>query len=265
MPGGTRPIRSSTIRPRSRDAHRSRPAGRSARVDAPVQSGYDVIRGADEIVTGLWTIGTGDANTRSFTQAALDRGTGNQAETDRIIMRTDLAMGVLSLGGALRSAAQGGKLAAAEAKAAVQVRNGQVTASLANGSKDLIEEASGKALRAIKPAVDPVSRARFSGEPFAFGTGPRDVRVTALLDEASRASAITLSDLVDEVRYVQGSSYFDVENGKRVLAIGSDAFGKTMAGQLIEGAHEIGHAQLFDKLVRVKGFAAAEQEYYSGG
>lgn len=104
---------------------------------------------------------------------------------------------------------------------------------------------------------------RFRGEPFAFGTGTRDARVAALMDEASRASGVNLADLVDELRYVQGSSYFDVVGGKRVLAIGSDAFGKTRLGQLIEGAHEIGHAQTFDKLVRAKGFAAAEQEYFS--
>jgi hypothetical protein len=109
----------------------------------------------------------------------------------------------------------------------------------------------------------PNRAARFRGEPFAFGTGTRDARVAVLMDEASRASGVNLADLVYELRYVQGSSYFDVVGGKRVLAIGSDAFDKTRVGQLIEGAHEIGHAQTFDKLVRAKGFAAAEQEYFS--
>ncbi len=118
-----------------------------------VPGGYDVIHGADEIVTGLWTIGTGDANTRSFTQAALDRETGDQSETDRIVMRTDLAMGVLSIGGVLRSAAQGGKLAATEARATLQAGAGQVTDDIAVASRSLIENSSGRTLRAAEPII----------------------------------------------------------------------------------------------------------------
>jgi hypothetical protein len=83
-----------------------------------------------------------------------------------------------------------------------------------------------------------------------------------LLDDASRASGVQLSDLVDEVRYVQGSSYFEVIRSQRVMVIGSDAFGKTRAGQLIEGAHEIGHAQVFDRLVRKMGFTTAVIDYF---
>jgi hypothetical protein len=122
---------------------------------------------------------------------------------------------------------------------------------------------SKEVVQALKTAPSASSGARFRGEPFAFGSGSRDARVGALLDEASRASGVNLADLVDEIRYVQGSSYFDVVNGRRILAIGSDAFGKTEAGQLIEAAHEIGHAQIFDKLVQANGAAAAEQEYFS--
>jgi hypothetical protein len=122
------------------------------------------------------------------------------------------------------------------------------------------QTASGEALGA---ALGPSSNAaRFRGKPFAFGSGTREARVVALLGEASRASGVRLSNLVDEIRYVQGSSYFDVVGNTRVLAIGSDAFGKTRAGQLIEGAHEIAHAQVFERLVSQQGFGNAVNDYF---
>jgi len=98
----------------------------------------------------------------------------------------------------------------------------------------------------------------------AFGTGARDARVTALLDEAAAASGVDLSKLVDEILYVQGASSFEVIGGRRVLAIGSNAFGRTRAGQLVEAAHEIAHAQYFDRyFARRLGFTEAVEEYFS--
>src|SRR5437764_15094023 len=127
-----------------------------------------------------------------------------------------------------------------------------------DGSRKREEAAkAGEALAAPETGVQhlaPIGHAaRFRGQPLAFGSGARAPRVTALLDEASRASGLRLSDLVDEVRYLQGSSYFEVIGSKRVMVIGSEAFGKTRAGQLIEGSHEIGHAQVFDRLVQKLG------------
>jgi hypothetical protein len=120
-----------------------------------------------------------------------------------------------------------------------------------------VPETSARQLVPVHPA------ARFRGQPFAFGRGARTARVRLLLDEASRAAGVRLSDLVDEVRYAQGRSYFDLIGSKRVMVIGSDAFGKTRAGQLIEGSHEIGHAQVFDRLVRKLGFTAAVHDDFS--
>lgn len=81
------------------------------------------------------------------------------------------------------------------------------------------------------------------------------------MNEAANASRVELSAIVDEVRYGQDASYFHVEEGKRIITIGSNAFDKTYAGQLIEGSHQIAHAQFFDRLVKQKGFSAAEAEY----
>ena len=106
--------------------------------------------------------------------------------------------------------------------------------------------------------------ARFRGEPFAFGNGVRSLRAEAMVAEGARASRIPdVSKLVDTIRYeANSSSYFTVEAGKRVLTIGSAAFEKTRAGQLLEAAHELAHAQVFDRLVGKLGRAAAEAEYF---
>jgi hypothetical protein len=63
--------------------------------------------------------------------------------------------------------------------------------------------------------------------------------------------------------YEPGSSYFDVRGGVRTINIGSNAFYKTGVGQLIEASHEIGHAQVFDKMVKKKGFDAAMESFLS--
>jgi hypothetical protein len=102
---------------------------------------------------------------------------------------------------------------------------------------------------------------RYSADPFAFGGGSRLERSFSLVDEAANASGVEdIYKYVDEVTYETGSSYFDVRGGVRQLNIGSNAFSKTRAGQLIEASHEIGHAKVFDKLVKKLGFDAAYKE-----
>jgi hypothetical protein len=132
----------------------------------------------------------------------------------------------------------------------------------ASGLDDAFEAASN--LRRIENAGTSALQlsGKFRGDPFAFGTGVRDARVTSMMQDAAKASNVQLLDVVDEVRYVKGGSQFTIENGKRIIEIGSDVFERTKAGQLIEGAHEIGHAQVFDKLVKSRGFSAAEAEAF---
>ncbi|MBS0265750.1 MAG: hypothetical protein JSS02_27715, partial [Planctomycetes bacterium] len=210
-----------------------------------------IAHGIDNVTAGVVTLATGQA-CRTVTSKSISATAelfGADADTAVIVGEIgDVAVGIglASFSSAIRPRVVApGMATAAEA-----------TMDLGRAERTAIGSAA-------EQVGSPSSAPRFRGDPFAFGTGPRDARVTALLDEASRASAVRLADLVDEVRYVQGSSNFDVVNGQRILSIGSDAFGKTHAGQLIEGVHEIGHAQFFDKLVRAKGFAAAEQEYFS--
>jgi LysM repeat protein len=90
--------------------------------------------------------------------------------------------------------------------------------------------------------------ARFRGEPFAFGTGTRSERVSAMVNEAARASGIDdLSGFVDDILYDPRGSYFTVADGRRVLSVGDSAFARTRIGQLQEAAHELVHAQQFER------------------
>ena len=111
----------------------------------------------------------------------------------------------------------------------------------------------------------PGGKARFRGEPFAFGRGSRLDRATELADEAARASGLrSIYDVVDEVRYVRGASYFSVVDERRVLHVGSNAFGRTRAGQLMEVSHEIVHAQQWQRALRRSdgNFEAAYEEFF---
>jgi hypothetical protein len=102
---------------------------------------------------------------------------------------------------------------------------------------------------AVRRGTAPTSTtARFRGEPFAFGQGARSQRVQSIVDEAARASGINdVSRLVDDVIYNPAGSYFTVQNGRRILSLGDSAFGRTRTGQLLEAAHEIVHAQQFQR------------------
>ena len=96
-------------------------------------------------------------------------------------------------------------------------------------------------------AVGRAASATKSAAPQAFGTGARLVRAKAIVAEAAKASGIQISKYVDEVRYAaNSSSFFEVTTaGRRILTIGSQAFGRTRAGQILEGAHELVHAQQY--------------------
>ncbi|WP_148650243.1 hypothetical protein [Lysobacter capsici] len=82
-----------------------------------------------------------------------------------------------------------------------------------------------------------------------------------MIDEAARAAGI--DDIyMDAVTYESGPSYFDILSGLRTINIGSDAFSKTAADQLIEASHEIAHAQVFNKMSKSMGFDATFQEAF---
>lgn len=109
------------------------------------------------------------------------------------------------------------------------------------------------------------STGKFRGEPSAFGTGTRSDRAVTLAEEAAKASNVKLSDLVDEVQYVQGTSYFDVDlSGRRILHIGDAAFGRTRVGQLVESTHEMIHAQRYNNVLKARGgnFVQAYDDYF---
>ncbi len=106
-------------------------------------------------------------------------------------------------------------------------------------------------------------KARLKARPHAFGTGPRSNRVSALVAEAAKASGIgNIQNLVDVILYTTGYSSFDVIGGTRILAIGSTMFRRTKAGQLMEAAHELVHAQQWAKTL--KRFGGNETAAYHG-
>ena len=86
------------------------------------------------------------------------------------------------------------------------------------------------------------------------------------MNEAAVAADCNLSDLVDEIQYGKGHSWFDVNlNDVRIISIGSNAFGRTRVGQLMEGLHELGHAEFFAKRVDEMGYDQAVEESFRGG
>jgi hypothetical protein len=83
------------------------------------------------------------------------------------------------------------------------------------------------------------------------GTEPRSKRLEALVAEAAKASGIAnVYDFVDQVTYTTSYSHFDVVGGVRVLAIGKSVFRRVKAGQLMEVAHELVHAQQWAKTLK---------------
>lgn len=75
---------------------------------------------------------------------------------------------------------------------------------------------SGMVTSRAMQTVDRIAEIRLSGTKFrgnlrAFGVGSRSDRAWAMVEMAALASKVRLSDIVDEVRYVQGSSFFEVD------------------------------------------------------
>jgi hypothetical protein len=94
--------------------------------------------------------------------------------------------------------------------------------------------------------------ARYRGEPFAFGTGPRVERGNALVAEATRASGVDdIFSLVDDLVYTpSGRTAFGVDQatGRRIMSVGSHTFDdRTRIGQIRAVMHEIAHAQRWDR------------------
>ncbi|MCP3927212.1 MAG: hypothetical protein GY714_32030 [Desulfobacterales bacterium] len=85
--------------------------------------------------------------------------------------------------------------------------------------------------------------AKFSGEPFAFGHGTRSERALNLVTETAALTNTKVYRYVDDITYSQGSSWFDLIEGKRVLNIGSNTFNKSRAGQMTDVLHEVTHAK----------------------
>jgi hypothetical protein len=101
---------------------------------------------------------------------------------------------------------------------------------------------------AADSAAKPIAR----GEPYAFGTGTRSERATALIKHAATALGRKhASSLVDTVVYDPAerapSFWVDPNTGERIITINPATFGKTKAGQLIAGAHELIHAEAWER------------------
>jgi len=179
---------------------------------------------------------------------------------------------------AVKLGQHGWQMLRASAKFAVE-NTGKLLSQAKNFAADvpgLLRTAATKAVQNTKAGLEALGRktvnlaesnARFRGEPFAFGRGSRSQRVQSIVDEAARASGINrLSTLVDDVIYDSAGSYFTVINGRRILAVGPSAFGRTRAGQLLEAAHELVHAQQFSKIAlrRFGGDFRAAANYFFG-
>jgi hypothetical protein len=245
-------------------------------VGAALQSGADAIgRKADELY---------DSYDKAHSEAVIQGKTDELA--GRVVGRAGFEIGSLLVPVSKLGTLGKGASVASDVSTATKVTKGFDTATDINratsgafkegadqalvrtgddASRVTRTEESLRAARAAEPAQTSAdTTAKFRGEPFAFGHGARSARAEAMVNEAAKASNIKdVSKYVDEIRYEPGSSsYFTIDRGQRVLTIGSEAFGKTKAGQLIEASHELAHAQYFDKFVQKMGRAAAEAEYF---
>ena len=229
--------------------------------DAAKSGDWSKFGGRAVVDIGSLFIGAGEANAvvkgAQGAGAAVHAAEGLNAAAHAAEGLNAAAHAAEGAGGAARAAHGLEGIEDASKAAGSLVRNGGDAGQAARFQREVRELAA-----ATEVASD--AAARFRGEPFAFGNGVRSLRAEAMVSEAARASRIPdVTKLVDTIRYeANSSSYFTVEAGKRVLTIGSAAFEKTRAGQLLEGAHELAHAQVFDRLVSKLGRAAAEAEYF---
>jgi hypothetical protein len=107
------------------------------------------------------------------------------------------------------------------------------------------------------------------GEPYAFGTGVRSARAEALVNQSAQNLGYSdFSALVDRVVYdAQADSpsfWVDPVSGERSITIDAATFGKTQAGQLIVGTHELVHAEQWADVLLQNGgnFSAAHSAMF---
>jgi hypothetical protein len=210
-----------------------------------------VVKGVDDFQAGIRQLFTGEQ-----TNSLIYDATKNLTGSSNLAGFVDFGTGVAASSAAARFTAQRAA-AVAEAKgfAAEAAVLRQEARALVSAERTAAETRSLASAGSVK----------FSGDPYAFGTGSRLERVDAIISEAVKsAGAKDIYKLVDEIYYGTGSSRFEVDEytGIRSLTIGSNAFNKTAAGQLIEANHEIAHAQVFDKLVKKLGYEAAYEESF---
>jgi hypothetical protein len=127
------------------------------------------------------------------------------------------------------------------------------TASTAGRLGGLAEDASTVGRVAARASDDVAASTIARGEPFAFGTGDRSVRATAIIDRSAQALGRNAASLVDNVIYdaTAGSPSFWVDRatGARSITLDAATFGKTEAGQLVAGTHELVHAEQWEQVL----------------
>jgi hypothetical protein len=111
-----------------------------------------------------------------------------------------------------------------------------------------VDESSALAKVADETPSGAVQFRAVSGKVVEGGGGATIRQAQALAAEAAELSGKRLCDLVDEVRVASGNSFFRIENGKRVLGISESVMRSPQRSRrLLDGMHEIGHAESYAK------------------
>ena len=127
------------------------------------------------------------------------------------------------------------------------------TASVAARFGGLAEDAGVVGRVAARGVEDVAASTIARGEPFAFGIGDRSARATAIIDRSAQALGRNAASLVDNVVYDVSarspSFWVDPANGLRTVTLDAATFGKTEAGQLVAGTHELVHAEQWEQVL----------------
>jgi len=127
------------------------------------------------------------------------------------------------------------------------------TANTAGRLGGLAEDVGAASRVAARAGGDVAANAIARGEPFAFGIGDRSARATAIIDRSAQALGRNASSLVDNVVYdasaASPSFWVDGATGMRTITLDAATFGKTEAGQLIAGTHELVHAEQWEQVL----------------
>ena len=117
----------------------------------------------------------------------------------------------------------------------------------------LAEDAGAAGRVAARAGEDVAASTIARGEPFAFGIGDRSARATAIIDRSAQALGRNAASLVDNVVYdasaASPSFWVDGATGMRTITLDAATFGKTEAGQLIAGTHELVHAEQWEQVL----------------